>query len=180
MKLIFLDIDDVLNCQEGYKSGECKYNSDGYQPFYSKNKYYVNKLIDETNAKIVISSTWRSDGLARMKEIWGLEQMSGEIIGITPLLLTYSDGITYSVPRGFEIEVYLKNMGFYHVNWSKEELKKYSDKSGVENYIIIDDNSDMLYGQRNNFVHCKFPNLTGFAEPQYKHALEILSKNIYD
>lgn len=27
------------------------------------------------------------------------------------------------------------------------------EKSGVDNYIIIDDDADMLYGQKNHFVH---------------------------
>jgi hypothetical protein len=55
-------------------------------------------------------------------------------------------------------------------------------ESDLENYIIIDDDSDMLYGQRNHFVHV-LPsprNKDGFNEKYYKEALAKLSKSIID
>ena len=67
------------------------------------------------------------------------EEMHGEIIGITPSLR--AKGI--SIPRGMEIKYYLENdLGFHHINWSEEEQQKRMDESGVENYIIIDDDSE--------------------------------------
>ena len=56
------------------------------------------------------------------------------------------------------------------------------DKSGIENYIIIDDDSDMLYNQRNHFVHV-LPsprNRDGFNETYYRQALEKLGKTIIE
>jgi len=267
MKIIFLDIDGVLNCETGYKSGECNYvkwkwddgTDDHHQSFYSKSKELLNKLIEETGAKIVISSTWRSSGLDYMKKVWELEGMKGDIIGITPNLRSYVDkytiprgceiefyienildfrhinwskellnklidesdakivisstwrhsgiefmkkvweyekmsgeiiGITpsirangISIPRGLEIKYFLENdMNFKHVNWSYTEQKKKIEESGIENYIIIDDDSDMLYGQRNHFVHV-LPsprNKKGFNTEYYNQSLTKLKSTIYE
>lgn len=187
MKIIFLDIDGVLNCQDAYKSGECKYvewintqgDKDHHQAFCSWSKGYLNKLIEETDAKIVISSTWRLSGIEHMKGVWKQEEMKGEIIGITPNFR--SSG--YTIPRGCEIDCYLEEtFGFFHINWSKEEQQKYMDKSGIENYIILDDDSDMLYKQRSHFVHV-LPsprNTSGFNETYYQEALAKLSSNVID
>jgi hypothetical protein len=185
VKLIFLDIDGVLNCEEAYRSGECQYQEwiwedgrkDHYQRFCSWSKDLLNNLIDETGAKIVISSTWRHSGIDFMRKVWEMEQMSGEIIGITPSIT--AKGI--SIPRGLEIKYFLnEDLGFRHINWSEDEQRKYMEKSGVDNYIIIDDDSDMLYGQRNHFVHV-FPsprNKRGFNEYYYNQSIQILKKDI--
>jgi hypothetical protein len=187
VKIIFLDVDGILNCESAYRSGECQYqewvwedgSKDHYQRFCSWSKELLNKLIEETGAKIVISSTWRHSGIDFMKKVWELEGMSGEIIGITPSMRT--NGIT--IPRGMEIKYFLEeDLGFHHINWSEEEQQQVMDKSGVENYIIIDDDSDMLYGQRNHFVHV-FPsprNKTGFNKRYYKMALKKLSGTVID
>ena len=190
MKIIYLDIDGVLNCEEAYKSGECKYvehndsklDKNYHQKFYSKSKYWLNKLIKETDAKIVISSTWRKDGLDWLREVWKLEEMEGEIIDVTPVFYNI-ENFKYRVPRGCEIDYHLKNtLGFSHVNWSEEKQQEYMNKSGVENYIIIDDDSDMLYKQRNHFLHV-LPsprNKSGFGEEHYKLGKEMLNKTVID
>jgi hypothetical protein len=183
MKIIFLDIDGVLNCESAYRNGECQYQEwvwedgriDHYQRFCTRSKELLNKLIDETGAKIVISSTWRHSGIEFMKKVWSMEKMSGEIIGITPSMR--AKGV--DIPRGMEIKFYLSEMGFTHINWSEEQQQKNMDKSGVENYIIIDDDSDMLYNQRHHFVHV-LPsprNYDGFNTHYYEKAKAMLDKS---
>ena len=189
MKIIFLDIDGVLNCEKAYRSGECNYvkwnwddgTEDHHQSFCSWSKELLNKLIDETDAKIVISSTWRSSGIEFMKKVWELEGMHGEIIGITPSFRGDING--YTIPRGCEIDYYLEHdLKFNHINWDKSVQQEYIERTGVENYIIIDDDSDMLYGQRNHFVHV-LPsprNKEGFNQKYYKEALSKLTKTVID
>jgi hypothetical protein len=189
MKVIFLDIDGVLNCEDAYRSGECKYtewinhrgDNDHHQSFCSWSKEWLNKLINETDAKIVISSTWRHSGIEFMQSVWKHENMCGEIIGITPSFRGDIKG--YTIPRGCEIDHYLENdLKFNHINWDKGIQQEYINKSGVDNYIIIDDDSDMLYGQRHHFVNV-LPsprNKRGFDEQHYKLGLEMLSKTVID
>lgn len=187
MKIIFLDIDGVLNCESAYRNGECQYQEwiwedgrkDHYQRFCVRSKELLNKLIDETDAKIVISSTWRHSGIEFMKKVWEMEEMSGEIIGITPSLRTKG----LDIPRGLEIAYFLNNdLQFNHINWDKGIQQEYMDKSGVENYIIIDDDSDMLYNQRKHFVHV-LPsprNKDGFNQHYYEIAKSMLEKTIIE
>ena len=187
MKLIFLDIDGVLNCENAYRAGECQYQSwlwedgkeDHYQRFCSWSKKLLNRLIVETNAKIVISSTWRHSGIEFMKKVWEFEKMEGEIIGITPSLKNN----LIDIPRGMEIKYYLENdLNFKHINWDEKIQQEYMDESGVENYIIIDDDSDMLYNQKNHFVHV-LPsprNKDGFNEYYYNIAKSMLEKTVID
>ena len=187
MKIIFLDIDGVLNCEEAYRSGECQYQEwiwedgrkDHYQRFCSRSKDLLNKLIDETGAKIVISSTWRHSGIEFMRKVWEMEGMKGEIIDITPSMRT--KGI--HIPRGMEIKYFLEeDLKFTHINWDQDQQRESMKRSGVDNYIIIDDDSDMLYNQRNHFVHV-LPsprNKRGFNEKYYAQALDKLSKDVID
>jgi hypothetical protein len=187
MKIIFLDIDGVLNCEEAYRAGECKYadwtwedgRPDQYQRFCSWSKQLLNQLIDVTGAKIVISSTWRMSGIDFMRKVWEYEEMHGEIIGITPHLRSTE----LDIPRGMEIKYYLeKDLGFKHINWDHNIQKEYMEKSGIENYIIIDDDSDMLYGQRHHFVHV-LPsprNKSGFNKYYYTEARQKLSGTVLD
>jgi hypothetical protein len=187
MKIIFLDIDGVLNCEDAYRAEQCRYvewtredgTKDHYQRFCDWSKELLNRLIRETGAKIVISSTWRMSGLEFMKKVWEMEGMEGEIIGITPSIRT--EGLR--IPRGIEIDYFLENdLGFRHINWDEQIQREYMEKSGVENYIIIDDDSDMLYGQRNHFVHV-LPsprNTEGFNEYYYEMAKLILNKSVIE
>lgn len=196
MRVIYLDIDGILNCEDGYKSGECVYVKHNdliddkekiknyHQTFYSKSKYWLNKLIKETDAKIVISSSWGGSGIEWLKNVWEYEQMEGEIIDVTPSFINTRIGESkYSIPRGVEIDYHLKNVfGFSHINWCEKRQQKYIDNSGIENYIIIDDDSDMLYKQKNHFLHV-LPsprNKSGFNEECYKKGLEMLNKTVID
>ena len=63
----------------------------------------------------------------------------GEIIGITPYLQYVAKcGCSDSVPRGCEIDAWITN----NIDWnSRKHLK----------YAILDDDSDMMYHQRESF-----------------------------
>jgi hypothetical protein len=187
-KIIFLDIDGVLNSEKAYLRGDCKYvewewedgTKEHHQSFCPVSKLYINHLIKITEAKVVISSTWRRSGLDFMKKVWEVEEMAGEIIGITPSFRGDVDG--YTIPRGCEIEKWLEDKGFSHINWSVEKQQDFVEKSGIENYIIIDDDSDMLYSQRNHFVHV-LPsprNKSGFNEEYLEQATLKLEKSVID
>ena len=62
MKIIFLDIDGVLNV---IPQGRDEYGAIFHPEFVANLKH----IIDKTGAKLVISSTWRMSGLKIMKEI---------------------------------------------------------------------------------------------------------------
>jgi hypothetical protein len=150
MKIIFLDIDGVLNVIE---QGRDEYGQIFHQHFIDNLK----KIIDETGAKIVLSSSWRKSSLTIIQEMWKFRNLPGEVIDVTPSLYLQKGGSIvfynnklvkeptpkingYTIPRGAEIEYWLKNES------------SLIDK--VTNYVILDDDTDMLFNQRNNFVQC--------------------------
>jgi hypothetical protein len=104
-RIILLDIDGVLNVNfpSHDEYGRC------FHPNFVDNLKYI---IDETGAKIVISSTWRFSGLVIMKEMWEKRNLPGEIIDITPHIDICK--------RGEEIEYWLKN-------------------NEVDSFVIVDD-----------------------------------------
>ena len=128
MKVIFLDFDGVLNV---IPQGHDDFGG-VFHPEFVEN---LRRVLDETGAKLVISSTWRHMGLERLNRMWKQRQYPGEIIGITPDLRWSDDfeGETKMV-RGDEIQAYL--------HWYSE----------ITNYVILDDDTDMLKNQRMNFV----------------------------
>lgn len=110
MKIIFLDIDGVL-----YTTNYYKYLINKNKKIRDKNGYVFdpkaiknfNDIINSTNAKIVISSTWRRMGLNRLKEIFKERNIKGDIIDITPIS-TLED---FYFCRGEEIEKWLTYNG---------------------------------------------------------------------
>lgn len=131
VNIIFLDIDGVLNV---IPQGRDEFGSLFHQEFMDNLKW----IIDETNAKIVISSSWRHDGLKTMQEMWKKRGIAGEVIDVTPTRSSnYKEtiGLPFHerLERGFEIQDWLYN-------------NKY------DRYVIIDDDDDMLESQMSNFV----------------------------
>ena len=130
MKVIFLDIDGVLNI---YPQGHDDFGGI-FHPHFIEN---LKQIIKKTKAKIVISSTWRHSGLDNMKKMWKFRNLPGDIIGVTPDLYYRDDnGRSISPKRGDEIQLYL-------------------DKNkDIVNYIILDDDTDFNQNQLGNFVQC--------------------------
>jgi hypothetical protein len=192
MKVIFLDIDGVV-CLPTRDHDE--YGSLFHQPFVDNLRW----IVEETGAKIVISSTWRLSGLKVMKEMWEKRGLPGEVIDVTPRItlaqvrynsdrtpLTGGD-LTYTVPRGGEIEWWLDMHGkFQRINWSQEEQKKYQERSIVKNYVILDDDSDMLLGQSEHFVKTAMRyeadaiHNTGLTRKAAEEAIQILKKDLIE
>ena len=154
MKIIFLDIDGVLNHQQFYKNryDEKQHEKtikkeDGKLIKQSEEDFYaemldpesienLNELIEKTGAKVVVSSTWRlGETVETLQAILEKRGFVGEIIDTTPRGCGCCQ-------RGNEILSWLK---------SNEDVigKPYHE---FNSYLILDDDSDMLYWQRNNFM----------------------------
>ena len=188
MKVIFLDIDGVLNSQDWYQKRsdllDKKQVSDNY-PFYEFDPDAIdllNYIIERTWAKVVVSSSWRRGRRSEdLQEILDRVGFIGEVIDVTPSLHCRIDGepAGYTIPRGCEIDWWLKNNGgFQRVNWSKEKQQEYIDKAKVKNYVILDDDSDMLFQQREHYVQTK--TMHGLTKELADRAISILNKSLIE
>jgi len=181
-KIIFLDIDGVLNSNDWYVRRQNEYEMDAVEnqyPFYEFDPKAINRLneiIKSTGAKVVVSSTWRlGRSVEELQTILNMVGFIGEVIDKTAHFSSI-DG--YTVPRGCEIEAWLDKKGFQRINWSIEKQQMYIDKSPVKNYIILDDDSDMLYNQKEHFVHTgwKF----GLDDLAMLKSINILNSTLID
>lgn len=139
MRIIFLDIDGVLNHEAFYRERTKKrvqdikaYELQNIDPVCIG---HLNQLCQDAGAKVVISSSWRSKGDATyFQQLFSKLGFTGEVVGKTPH--------SQHRFRGLEILDWMK---------ANEDLlgQHYSD---YEDYVILDDDSDMLYWQRNNFL----------------------------
>lgn len=153
IKVIFLDFDGVITTLNS-----------GYRLDYDKVDM-IKEIIDKTDAKLVISSSWKSYDLKSTIE--DLKKsgftLCDHIIDITPSLGIFkynnNDGearTEFHIPRGIEIDFWLE-----HTNYN------------VLNYVILDDFDDMLYVQKDNFIQTDMYN--GLNDNDVKKAIEILN-----
>ena len=177
MKIIFLDIDGVLNSEKWYKERFDKKlypNLEGY-PLCEFDPLAIEKLnllTDKTNAKIVISSTWRMGRtIDELKKLFEEVGIKGEIIGITPDL-TFNDG--HGVDRGNEIKrwIDINCKRWYNKMFGEDD----SEKFNLESYVILDDNSDMLLEQKDNFVRISWSD--GLTALHTRKAITILNTTL--
>jgi len=98
MKIIFLDIDGVLNCDMTYPNNR-EYPYNHFDPNLVSN---LNMITKKTGANIVITSSWRINRtFEELKDILKNAGVTGSIIGVTERL--YFSNWGHSVPRGCEI-----------------------------------------------------------------------------
>lgn len=136
LKVIFLDIDGVLNNQIGEEfSLEKVIHPDDL--ISKRCVILLNELIKNTGAKVVISSTWRiGKSVEQLQKILEKFGFIGEVIGVTP---RFNSDYTF---RGNEIYKWIKD---------NEDLLGCSYYE-FDKYVILDDDSDMLLWQKNNFI----------------------------
>lgn len=128
MKIIFLDVDGVLNCQIGSKVK----TPSGFLNQHCVDNF--NKLVEDTGAKVVLSSTWRMDGIDAFESLKAGGVVC-DFIGKTPVL---KDRWTL---RGNEIHAWIVENeiiigGAYHQ---------------FHSFVILDDDSDMLLWHQDNY-----------------------------
>ena len=127
MKIIFLDIDGVLNNWATRKDNDLD----------AKNIENLNEIIKDTGAKVVISSTWRRHHtIESLSKLLADAGFIGEVISFTPSLK--GDGML----RGNEIYEWM----------NKNEKLMECSRHNFNEYVILDDDSDMLFWQRENFL----------------------------
>jgi len=137
MRVIFLDIDGVLNSAETFKidhenrgTPECK---GCCGKLFSKEAVETLKYILDysKDIQIVISSTWR---LHEWRETYDVFLDNGINIGsrwhdITPVVYNYTDRPDSEVRRGLEIQKWLDD----------------NEDDNITDFVIIDDDSDMAH-----------------------------------
>ncbi|MDE6338816.1 MAG: hypothetical protein K2K97_03390 [Muribaculaceae bacterium] len=123
--VIFLDFAGVLNTEQ-YQARlavEGKPAKDAWGPLFDYRAVAnLRRILDEMDAQIVISSSWRyAHSLASLRMMWEVRDMPGEILDTIPCGAAY-------ISRGEDIECWL-------------------DKHGRPNYVIIDDFDDFFPSQ---------------------------------
>lgn len=118
IKVIFLDVDGVLNSDKTSRR-----TAGGYTFVGSRQMKNLRRIIEETGAKVVLSSDWRYD---RDDPKW-----NGDFLELKEELLRYGISLYGFTPelrsahRGAEIDAWLK------------------DHDEVENFVILDDRLDI-------------------------------------
>jgi hypothetical protein len=166
-KIIFLDIDGVLATSEYLKDGQWALNPE-------KQKM-LGEILAKTDAKIVLSSSWRYATLEKTKEHMQSEGFlfTDKLIGVTIRAYQWLErgtGIHLSIPRGVEIKQWIDTN--IHSNNGKDWNRKKLGKDFT--YVILDDESDMLLEHKDNFIQTSSE--FGISETNVKKAVEILNQ----
>lgn len=139
MKLIFLYFDGVLNNQLWYVKTK---GNRQHIDLDTSSIQFLNTLVRETGSKVVVTSTWRlGRTIEELQNALDINGFIGEIIGKTKDLRIGEDGD--SILRGNEILQWMKS----HPEVLGKPYWDYKD------YVILDDDSDMLYWQKDNYIY---------------------------
>ena len=152
MKAIFLDFDGVITTYDS------KWKID------MNNIKIINDICDKTNAKIVVTSTWRMG-------------YRGDVSAFHERLKQYFIKNNYLDNFKDTFDKFINNI----VRMTEcigglrgDEIKSYmSEHPEVENYVIIDDDSDMCDYQLFNFVQTD--TYEGITERDAKLCVDILN-----
>lgn len=145
-KILFLDIDGVLNSKIYYKY--IYKPEEGHSRFDPYCVVLIKRLVEEFSLQIVITSTWRNGVIKRLRK--ELEESN-----LIPHLHTdWHTPVLRPANRGKEIQLWLNN------------------HRDTEDFIIIDDSENLLEYQLNKLV--KTDNVAGMAQLQYQQARSLL------
>lgn len=165
MNLIFLDIDGVLNCQDFLANRAWRRDADGKRnnEICPDCVAQLNRILEATDAHIVISSTWRKF-YGTWEIISAINKAGGKIdprkvVGTTPVLDgRMKSGLYSSCPRGLEIQ-----------DWLDKTILNPS------RFIILDDDDDMEH-LKNHLIQAH--PIRGLTEDVANAAITKLNRKI--
>ena len=153
-KILFLDIDGVLASYDFLKTGS---------GFIDKEKVALLNKLKPYGVEVVISSSWGyNEDTVKQLTACGLEL---PIIGGTEHF--YNDWIC----RGNEIAKWLFNT---FDNYNVFTGRPYNYNGNDYEYVILDDNDDMLMCQKDNFIQVDIE--TALTEEDINKAIDILER----
>lgn len=172
MKIIFLDVDGELT-YSNYLNKETE-NIDMNKVMLLK------KICDNTDAKVVISSSWRGTKdwtpdfyyvLINILKSVGIEVI-GDLPYITPEFIDSEIGASQS----FTLEV-LPEMKLKHGTGRAAEVEKWLNENDVESFVILDDEDyDWCeYGYEERWIRPTWFGDGGLKDHHVKLAIEILN-----
>lgn len=160
MKVLFLDFDGVINNANTFEkkrgmkfANRLDYRRADLEPELIAR---IKKVIEQTGAKIVVSSSWRNGwSLNELNDLFKPFEIS--FVGVTPTLdVMDQKGLLWlPMSRGAEIE-----------RWLAEHLE-------VTKYAVIDDSSDAKYGHEDRFVQTNF--ISGIQEKHVQKLIDLLT-----
>ena len=149
-KYIFLDFDGVNNTQNDKFDKNAMAN--------------LRRLLEKTDAKVVISSTWRLQGMEYIQQLWQEYQLPGEVIDLTPSC----NSTNFSNVDGQEEWQGLHGCkGLEIAEWLRLNAKE------PYHYVILDDEEDILFNQREHLV--KVDGSKGLDKADVRAAIQILN-----
>ena len=143
-KIIFLDFDGVITLPPHWNINGDKLKN-------------LKKIVDATNAKIVISSSWRELDLVSTK--------SRILVNNNNKILNWFKDNIYDITP--------------IAGYRGEEIQRWIDSHDIENYVILDDDSDMLDSQWQHFIQTNYE--FGITEQQIGLSIKVLNnERIYN
>jgi hypothetical protein len=162
MKVLFLDVDGVLNCKT------TKARCDHYIGIDRAKVRLLKQIIDETNAKIVLSSTWR---LGYVKSYHGYEEMQ------------HSKKYLEQRLNEAGLSVYDVTPDLGRSGWARaDEIKQWISncKEQITNIAILDDEDFYWYKNGLHYYWVKTSwEGNGLTEDHVKEAIMVLGEK-YD
>lgn len=167
-KIIFLDFDGVLNTE--YYQGLLEYQGKPWQDEYGaffdpKSVKQLKKIIDATDADIVVESSWKYLGLYAMKELWDVRNLPGRVIDITPL--SVSDEHLININLDYLDTSILNCKGIEIASWLAEQTEDIRYVIIYDEYVIL--NSQLPHSRLTNSYE-------GITEEQANQAISILNE----
>lgn len=150
-KILFLDFDGVLNTEhyQGLLQYQGKTWQDEHGAFFDPNAVkQLKRIIDATDADIVVESSWKYLGLEAMQEMWAVRNLPGRVIDITPSSVGDNKGVEIA-------------------SWLSEHAIQDT------HYVIIDDEYVILDSQSSHFVLTN--PYEGITKEQADRAISILN-----
>lgn len=152
MKVIFLDIDGVVNCYDTKERAPSKVIG-----VEQRLITHIKEIVDATGAKLVLSSTWRKD--------WAFDLMNGK---------DWHYLRDEFAKQGLYFMDYTPSRRDSHRG---EEIKEWLESTGydVESYVVIDDEMFDIRDLHDGHM-VQTSAMTGIKPGAVKMAIEILSK----
>lgn len=158
MKYIFLDFDGVLNTEkhQAYLRSSKLPAYDIYGPLFDPNtvdclRYLISKVPE---ARIVVISSWKFEGLDRILDLWKVRQLPGIVEGISPNLIPETIDDLFA-GKGREVRAWLT-------------------LNPASSYVILDDVPDFLPEQYSCYL--KINPRIGLTIKDVEQAIEILNR----